>query len=275
MSDDKEMPPMKGRLPVANFALNTLFKEEIDTNGDTILICQCAKCTHALTTKRCIINKDRNANLQNTVFQHFWSIGMVDFSYEGKCYIDAKKEWSPEKGWYSGEQQEKVDPAKSQEKSGEGSKPSVGSGSGKEVVKSTKVTVSKSYASVLETAAAEEEKEEAGPSTVPVAAAEEVVVQSTPEVYFSPILTTSTSIEGKPETEVSYIPAIIVFDGNTRVVSPGDTLPKEYISVKTPFDEKKNLYFSPVIVFNGDLKQVIRFQPRIFMEGEGTYKYCM
>ena len=196
---------------------------------------------------------------------------MVEFSYEGKCYIDAKKKWSPEKGWHSGEQQDKVDPAKSQEKSVEGSQPSVDSASGEKAARSTKVSVGKSYASVVETRA--EVEREAGPSTVSAAAAEEVV-QSTPEVYFTPILTTSTSIGGKPETEVSYIPAIIVSDGNTMVMSPGDSLPKEYTSVKTPFDEEKNLYFSPVIVFNGDLEQVIRFQPRIFTE-DGIYKYCM
>lgn len=265
---NKPMPIMKDRLPVANFALNALFKQQTDKDGGTILTCQCAKCADETTTKCCIINKGRNANLQNTVFQHLWNIGMVEFTHEGKCYIDTNKMWSPEKGWYCQEQQhDKVDPAKSQVKSTDGSKPSVDSASRKEDVKSTEVSDRRSYASVLDTTA-----EKAGPSNGPADVAE--VAGLKPEVYFAPILTTSTTIEGKPEIEVSYIPAIIVSDGNIMVVSPGDTLPLEYKSVKTPIDEEKNLYFSPVIVFNGDLKQVIRFQPKIFMEG-GIYKYCM
>ena len=271
MSDDKKnpMPPMKARLSVANFALKALFKEGTDKDGKTILSCNCAKCTHETTTedKRCNI-KDSNANMLNTTFQHLWGIGMVKFSYDNKCYIDPNEMWSPEKGWYCQEQQhDKVDPAKSQVKSTDGSKPSVDSASGKEDVKSTKVSDRRSYASVLDTTA-----EKAGPSNGPADVAE--VVQSTPEVYFTPILTTNTSIEGKPETEVSYIPAIIVSDGKPpMVVSPDYTLPKDYKSVKTPYDEEKNLYFSPVIVFDGNLEQVIRFQPRIFMESEGIYKY--
>jgi len=278
MSVDKKnpMPPMKARLSVANFALKALFKEGTDKDGKTILSCNCAKCTHETTTedKRCNI-KDSNANMLNTTFQHLWGIGMVKFSYDNKCYIDPNEMWSPEKGWYCQEQQhDKVDPAKSQEKSTDGSKPSVDSASGKEDVKSTKVSDRRSYASVLETTVEDATVEDA---TVEDATVEDATVEDAtlPEVYFRPLLTTNTSVTGVHVTEVSFIPAIIHDNKGIKNFLPCNTLPDRYTSIKTPIDEEKNLWFAPVVVFDNDLKQVIRFQPVIHKDNEGNYKFLM
>ena len=303
MSDDKKteniMPSMKKRVALANFALHGNPKSNIEPvfkkgeEGSEILLeCKCPKCTHEITTedKRFKIKKG-NANPQNSGFQHLWSIGAVEFSYFGNPFVRDlnKMGWCPEKGWYSNEQLEKVGPAKSQQKLADGSKPSASTVSGKAVAKSTNVTNGKSYASVLETTVEDATVEDATvedatvedatveDATVEDATVEDATVEDAtlPEVYFCPILTTNTSVTGEHVTEVSFIPVLIQsVEGITNFL-PCNTLPDKYTSIKTPIDEAKNLWFAPVVVFDDDLKQVIRFQPKIHKDNEGIYKVLM
>ncbi len=247
------------RKKLVAFARNTLLSEECN-DGVRMLTCKCAKCKHESTIEahKCLEIRKTNKNVSNTVLQHILGTGYVEEASNGP-FINLRKKWSPERGWYLDEKSDKP-PVQDRSLESSSDKMSYSDAVRQPIVEQPKV-----------------EQPKVGQPKVGQPKVEQPTIEQ-PTIYLGPIITHNRTLGEKNNTMVNYIPLFIKSPHGIFPITSNDSFDySSYKTVESLVDEQKQIWYTPMIVLNknqsGKLEPFISYVMKIYCDNSNRLQY--